>query len=460
MNREHYFSVAIAKNVFEHPYYGIVFVRDAISLADASNHKLTPVIIYVLSVVGTSIHWLAFASAKNPRSFCNVLQEAWKKAEGLRGAPDVLKINKHIANACPYLPAILEGIGIRVELVDGSDKRLPAALRTAQGLVTDLSYAFGGVTDKKITSISKLNETAILQHNNFDIRYRTNMHRSLAEANNQFISLPAKPYHYLLPENDTWVQGGWLSAWDINLPPVSTYFFYKSDEGNMWLIKGDRDDTSIEVGGEGIKYQPDSLAANLTKTVLGCWPNKISEVAKSIGITARELNWYTSGRTDLDVSKKTALLTMLGIEINNNYDEYELTGGCVLMASNQRSTIATYEEISHGGDLEYSFELIPKNGKADPSYRYVLFSSCGGLPTVLMVPRGNEASAILDVERLINYEGLKEVEISFYFDIVSMCARACVGVPNNRLEVMQFVIKNEKSLLSFLNTSPRIPIPK
>jgi hypothetical protein len=452
IDREHYFSVAIAKNVFEHPLYGIVFVRDAISIADALNYKLTPVILYVVSAVGTSIHWLAFASTKNPRSFCNVLQEAWGKSECLRGAPDVLKINKHIANACPYLPAILEGISIRVEVVDGDNKRLPAALRTAQDRVTELSYALGmDNSEAKVTSISDLNERAISQHNNFDIRFCTDPYNSLAEANKLFLSLPARPYYYHLPENDTWEQGKWLSGWENNLPPNSSRVFNESSTGDTWLIEGDADtDDSMKDVDEVMESQSEADAASLIKIMLGCWPNKISEVAKTIGITARELNWYTSGRVKLDSNKKLALLTMLGIQIDG-YGEYELTGGCVLMASTSRATIAAYNEISHGGDLDYSIEVVPQKGLADPSYRYVLFCSCGGLTTMLMVPRGSEASSILNAENLINYDGLKEVESAKYLDVVSTCARACVGFSENRLEALQFVSRNKQFLSTLLN---------
>jgi hypothetical protein len=109
--REHHFYVTIAKHVFLHIEKGIVFVSDPIRLKDAEKFNLKPLILYGLTVPGTQIEWYTFSLFDEPRSLFNVLLEGWEKASGLRGYPDNLKINRHIANACSHLQSSLSHIG-------------------------------------------------------------------------------------------------------------------------------------------------------------------------------------------------------------------------------------------------------------------------------------------------------------------------------------------------------------
>jgi hypothetical protein len=103
MIREHHFYVATAKSVFAHDKYGIVLVRDPMSLADAARYGLKPLLLYGITAAGTPIRWSTYSLASEPRSFCSVLQEAWQLAPGLRGRPDVLKVNRHIMAASTSL---------------------------------------------------------------------------------------------------------------------------------------------------------------------------------------------------------------------------------------------------------------------------------------------------------------------------------------------------------------------
>ncbi|WP_054761724.1 hypothetical protein [Methylomonas koyamae] len=139
--REHHFYVAIAKHVFLHADKGIVFVNDPIRLKDAEKFDLKPLVLYGLTVPGTQIEWQTFSLLDEPRSLSGVLLEGWEKASGLRGYPDKLKINRHIANACPQLQKSLDHIGgISLEIADGRDKQFSASLRVAQQRGLELGW--------------------------------------------------------------------------------------------------------------------------------------------------------------------------------------------------------------------------------------------------------------------------------------------------------------------------------
>ncbi|MXN53205.1 hypothetical protein GR158_19060 [Shinella sp. AETb1-6] len=131
-NREHHFYVSIAKFLFHHSQHGIVTVRDPIRLANAAQRGLHPIMLYGVTVAGLPIRWLTFSPVDQPKSLCGVLLTAWKNAKGLRGLPDVLRMNRYVAQADPGLAEDLAQIGVRLEIADAKDKTVPASLRSAQ----------------------------------------------------------------------------------------------------------------------------------------------------------------------------------------------------------------------------------------------------------------------------------------------------------------------------------------
>ena len=130
--RVHHFYVAIAKFLFHHSEHGIVSVRDPIKLKAAERYGLSPLILYGLTVAGLPIRWVTLSSVDQPRALGEVLLEAWRNAKGLRGRPDILRVNRYLATACPELVQNMAKIGVRVEVADAKDKSLPASLRAAQ----------------------------------------------------------------------------------------------------------------------------------------------------------------------------------------------------------------------------------------------------------------------------------------------------------------------------------------
>lgn len=130
--REHHFYVAVAKFLFHHQEYGIVYVQDSIKIKDAEQYGLSPLILYGLTVDKLPIRWMCFTPVSQPKALQDVLLEAWSNAEGLRGRPDILRVNRHVAQASPDLVRDMAKIGVQVEIADAKEKFLPASLRSAQ----------------------------------------------------------------------------------------------------------------------------------------------------------------------------------------------------------------------------------------------------------------------------------------------------------------------------------------
>jgi hypothetical protein len=57
---------------------------------------------------------MTFTPVDQPRPVREVLSDAWRNAEGLRGRPDILRINRHLATANPERVRDMAKIGVQV----------------------------------------------------------------------------------------------------------------------------------------------------------------------------------------------------------------------------------------------------------------------------------------------------------------------------------------------------------
>lgn len=426
--REHYLSVAIAKFAFRHAKYGIVFVRDPITLAEAAKHGLAPLVIYGLTPKGLPLRHIAFAAADRPDSICTFLQRAWREVSVLRGRPDVLRVNRHVASACPGLAEALKRAGVALVVTDGADKKFSASMRNIQDQAMKVGWR---IRDVPVTSIETLNAVAA----GWSGQYAG---REVDENTQRWLAMPIVPLDVDLPDLP-WKTGAWLHAWEATLPPAQPRYCYQGD-GAVWLITGQPDnptgaDPGDDGGVEADHCVPIDNAASKAKLMVDAWPNPPVEIARAIDVTARELQWFLSEKDTLD-DHRFELLALLGVEYIADYGEYEATGPCVLTATNRRRIQAAYDELSHGGDLQFAFEAVPDKGPADPSWRYLVFMACGGLPNIIMVPRGGDVER--DQKNFLNFTGIRAISIDLYRDIVATSARACLNPTENVSAMMTF----------------------
>ncbi len=442
--REHHFYVATAKCAYLHPRRGIVFVRDPIASNAAARYGLSPLILYGLAVPGTAIHFICYSATTSPLSLLGMLQNAWKTAPGLRGCPEILRVSRHLANAAPELAANLERLGVRMAIADGRDKRFPASLRNGQNLAVEIGWGLYGQA-RNIDSIDALNNVAMAFHHqraSRDRPYYWSTKNAVTEHTLNWLALPEMTATAELPAHLDWKIGPWLSAWEANLPPDYPRTIDAS-QGVLWLMKEEGH------GAEEIDDGSTDFAAEKAKLIADCWPNELLAIAKAVGITAKELRWYLTGKASLDGSTRSKLLSMLGVEYLEEYDDYEARGPSVLIANATRTISAAYNELSGGGDLEFSFEAIPDRGAADPSWRYLVFRSCARLTCVIMIPRGGPVAEALNDRTFINFEGQKTLPAAIYWDIVAACGRGCADPSANIPQMMEFERRNGEYLDDF-----------
>lgn len=442
--REHHFYVAIAKFLFHHPQHGIVSVQDPIKIKDAERYGLSPLILYGLTVAGLPIRWMTFTPVDQPRAVRDVLLEAWRNAEGLRGRPDILRINRHLATASPELAGEMAIIGVQVEVADAREKSLPASLRSAQ----DSSKWLLGKHDRKDRSL-----TGSIQALCRDAQYDHEFHvsgrlrgvnsREVEERIRQWLALPAQVPEPTLTGELDWEPGQWLSSWETSLPPDQPrYFNLDGFNGRTWLLTGEKAPEDIVEDDDFWAESDHDNAAEIAKNLVACWPNPPAEIARRAGVTLRELQWFTSGKAPLDPHARFDLEDLLGIEYDESMGGYVGAGPYVLMANKPLALKEVYESISKGGDA-CPCEIVPRLGAADPSWRYVLINTYGEPPSIVMAPRGAKITERLP-ELFMNYNGIRPVAPEFYRDVVSTCARACREPVANIREMKDFVKRYEE----------------
>lgn len=442
--REHHFYVSTAKFLFHHPEHGIVAVRDSIRLTDAKRHGLDPIVLYGLTVAGLPIRWLTFSTMEKRKSLREVLLTAWANAEGLRGLPDVLRVNRYVEQADPSLAADIAKIGIRLEVADPKDKASPASLRSAHDASVWLSKRHNPDDLSAATSVEALCHDAHDDHNwRAGSGPRGLGNRKLEDNIERWLELPMRPPTDILPDNVEWQAGPWLSSWETSLPPDRPrYFKHDGVTGRIWLLSGEDPSEDVDDDDDITAYEEYDNLPDIAKNLVACWPNPPKEIAAAAGITLRQLQWFISERSTLDRSARFDLEHLLGIEYNERMGGYTPAGPYVLIARKAQAIEAVYEEISGGGDAR-PCELVPAQGQADPSWRYVLINAFGTPPTLVMAPRGEAITERLP-DLMLNYEGIQPVSPKFYRDVVSTCARACLTPEANAREMRDFAKRYER----------------
>ncbi|TRD14910.1 hypothetical protein [Palleronia caenipelagi] len=424
VSREHFFYVSVARFVFLHPDYGIVSVRDPIRLAEAESYGLSPLLIYGLTVAGLPLRWLTFSKVDEPRPIQSVLSEAWSHGEGLRGLPDTLRVNRNLAAASPDLGVRLSDIGVRLAICDTKDKSHPAALRSAQTQAQWLSWQGSGRSTVQ-DPVDALNKTVAQDHRE-DTEWRalTSLYAKKRQQMEHWLSLPFRDSRVPSIERMDWTPGPWLYPQEATIPPNQPRYFHTDDRSrDIWLLTGqghdaDHMDTDCDSAGTDLHE-----VAALAQNIVDCWPNPPEEIATAVGVTHRQLRWFLSARADLDKTARYRLEDLLGIDVDELTGCLTALGPYVLIARKRKAVDAIYNEISDGGDAS-PFELLPRTGSADPSWRYILINAFGRPPSFVMVPRGDRLADQLD-SLIVNFSGPLSVSRSLYQDVVSTCARAC-----------------------------------
>lgn len=436
--REHHFYVSAAKFVFLHPRHGIVSVRDPIKLTDAPKYDLRPLILYGLTVAGLPIRWMTFTPLDEPRPFRQILLQAWSEAEGLRGRPDILRVNRHIASSSANLQSDLRRIGVELVITNSTEKSHPASLRSAQDASRWVPDGPDSSNQPDLDPIDRLSMGAAARHK-FQAQASAHVSESRTIRENicRWLAFPIQDAGSLPCYDPDWHPGAWLSSWQSSLPPDQPrHFNYDDPKGRVWLLSGKSHHQEYDDDDEITSDTNFDNAAEIASDLISCWPNPPAEISASVGITLKELQWFITGKADLSHNSRAQLEELLGIVYEERSGCFTAFGPCVLIARKPQAFERAYTELSGGGDACPS-EIIPSSGSADPSWRYFMVNALGAPPSIVMVSRGDKILDRID-DLMLNFSGTVSVPRPVYQDVVSVCAKACRAPEENVRSMMDF----------------------
>lgn len=437
--RRHDYTVALSKSLFFHREHGIVHVVDPIRVQDAAQYGLEPILMYSVSVTGTSLRWLMFSMADEPLPHQEVLLQAWSKGKGLRGYPNIVRVSRQLNKASPTLAQELAAFGVALEVPPASDKTLPGALRASQALAGQvLGWSTLHTTREVPAGLARVNADARAYH---QFRAQPSAHdgeaRQSRESVSAWLKLPFRQPHFApASAGPLWEAGEWLRSWEKSLPPDHGREFIDARDGSICLVESDRVRRTDALS----TSNPYQLA--MIGSILKCWPNPLTEVAAMLGVTLRELKWHLGGKSGLGNANE--LERLVGIDYDSSYDDFDFLHGVVISGASvgAKALEEALTTITHGGDA-IPYEAVPTGQPADPSWRYFLIETHGVGASVVMIPRGNPLADRMD-SLVLNYEGIKSVPDALYRDLVGTVGKACLTPWANTTEVADFNLRHSE----------------
>lgn len=445
-DRVQFLCCAIAKKIFYHPKWGITSINDGLRLDDARAFDLEPLLMYALSIPGTEIRYINLSLLTKPVNVSNFLSEAWSSSGSvLRGYPDELVVSAPFAAANEVLINSLSTNGVKVTLPLRGNKQHPALLRSAQDNVLNYGYRYIAFDNKAdVFSDYCMNINA-----RFDFRAKTNELYGKSEKTHAVLALPFRPWLGALICEMGWINQEWLSSWEKNLPPV-TKLWRKEYDRETWLFTQEPNDTdTIPVVPKNAK-EPDWEAESQqheyameflesAKSLISCWPNRLVDLAKDCHITRKEIEWYLNGRPQGNHAISVTHHLAQRLNMSSDGDGYwSVDGGNAYIANGIAQTQQCYDVLSSGGDLEFSFEVLPSTGRADLAWRYLILRRYCGRINLIAFARGSREANLLDGDEFINLGAVVLVPASIYLDVVTAMREASAEVASNAATMDEF----------------------
>lgn len=442
-----FFTIQLSKTVFMHADYGYLACHDRLS--NPTKFGLQQVLVYAVCLDKFKLSHAHFANTDTPLSAQAFLSHFWgetlspEEFAHLSGPPDVLVIDKRLNGVLtPSFFDWLRKVGVCFEWSDGKNKAFTSKIRRFQDCPA--IFCFDESKELNPFSIEDLNSVC-MNHKFLTFHSASSAEKQLAAEYNS---------------NDKRQKIGFDSPdCSIDFDPNSSSLLVPSPNdvecSNLELSSTETPFHYIRVSSgltEFAESQQDSFKCACS-AILTSHPLGIGNIAKELGISAKELKSFAADKGYIDNSVFQNLLTLLGLTWveGDSVDYFALkerwTIHRVLGISKDRFE-AIYDERSCGGDLRFAGELLPMKGIADPSFRLVLTITHDEKYTLYMIDRASQISVGLNERSFINYDGERVVSVKLYTKLLKFVATnytmlKSLTAAKNQLQNMERQIEDE-----------------
>lgn len=364
-----YLNVAYAKDVGLNKRGGVAtFESDCITREDAG---LRPLLVYSVVAPCYSVWARMLVDAQAPIPISQFLSQAWSTEHRL-GMPQRLETETALLGGDQGFVdwARLQGVAC-------SSALSPKALRSFARLAHDLQWAISWPayeTEGKHSPLLEAANKSLLHRDTFSIATSWGVRKSMDHMT--FEAWTGRDRRF---SNGSWTDNDWNPACLIDRPrpvPKSHLAVPRSSEDAPLYVPG-------------------------LKEIVAMWPGGRRAFFKDIDVAAADFDHWVAGRAHLPHDALGNVLEKAGADYDPRDGGYALSGGNLLVARTPKAAQCVFEELSHGGDQEFAFEVTPPAGKEFP-VRVLAFAAWGGPTNLILFPRDGKTESLLDRLDLIN----------------------------------------------------------
>lgn len=195
------------------------------------------------------------------------------------------------------------------------------------------------------------------------------------------------------------------------------------------------------------------------------WPHghPARSLAQGLDIRVSDLERYLRGQRGLHHLVCSKLFRWMGLDVSETQEwsdgcsAFDLGGKRAWIARGKFADILdVYDRASHGGDHDFSIELVSDQGDLSEAYRFVLVGY-GHQPMLMAFPRGTRAEKLLDAPRrslaknsLINFQGPYTVDASIFRAAQALYAKLAEAEPEEAADLMEEFFQAHRDLIDAL----------
>lgn len=363
-----FLTIAYAKDVGLDPQNHVVHFRN--KEVSREEMRLTPLLVYSLVAPAYSFYSRLLVDAKAPVPISKFLAHAWSKKAGL-GLPHLLEVKQLVLSADRGYVKWIHAHGVQISS-PSSSKSITAFERSS----LDVQFATHWPVIPPLDTPRKLARAnaAIAEYDIF---------RILCESRTSMEQLTFEEWN---TRERSYFDGDTLETdWD---PSSIVEKVPRRPSAELIVRAGDgREIYDVE----GINE------------VVSMWPGGRRAFVAGLTINLQDFDFWLAGRAHLPRSVFALIKDLANISYNRDYDEWELGGGYLLIATSPRVVTSAYNVLSNGGDLRFSFEVLGPQGDF-PAMRFLVFECWGGLANIILFERGGPAEKTLSEHKLLNMQ--------------------------------------------------------
>jgi len=355
---------------------------------DLKSRGLRPVLLYNLTIPSLKAHFRALVDpVQSVLPISRFLAETWE----VGGIPDRLEVSKDL---------LLADRGFSTWVRDQGVTLAPAAsIKTLAGfnkVHRNLTYFVRALKEKKPDYASPIP----LDIANANLKEHDKLINAIRQGSSNLPNLTVFRQHPRRPFRS-------------DHPPSTTPDW---DAGLMRLPVSRRISPTHRLEAD----EPQNFSIYEAKEVIALWPMGKKAFAKSAGLTVREVDNWIGYHAHCPEHAIPKIIEMLRVEYDDSVDSWIFDGGLLLVANGRRQTMAAYDALSGGGDLNIAREVISPNGIHAKTHRFLYFEANGRAGNIILFPIGAPEENLLDSDSLINLQPPVEATHEVWMDVLQI----------------------------------------